>query len=85
MRDLTDAATNGTRKDVLIALRDRIAAEIEAGVPARDLKSLSLELREITKELDDMNAGKEASRADELAAARAARRAGAKAPRSAKG
>lgn len=81
MRNISDAAANGTRKDVLIALRDRIAAELEAGVPARDLAPLARQLRDITKELDDMNAGREASPANDLAARRAARRPGAQAPR----
>lgn len=75
MRDLRDAASNGSRADVLEALRDRIAAEIEAGVPARDLAALSRQLVQITAELEDLKGPTERSAADELARRRASRRA----------
>jgi hypothetical protein len=47
-------AAEGSRADLLRALRDRIAADIDAGVPARDLASLSKRLLDISKELDDL-------------------------------
>ncbi len=65
MRDITDAARNGTRADLLEALRDRIAAEVEAGVPARDLAALSRQLRDITAELADLKP-KEVSALDRI-------------------
>ena len=43
-----------SRADLLRALRDRIAADIDEGVPARDLASLSKRLLDISKELDDL-------------------------------
>lgn len=43
-----------SRRDLLRALRDRIASDIDAGVPARDLASLSKRLLDISKELDDL-------------------------------
>lgn len=48
----TAAATS--RRDLLRALRDHIAADIDEGVPARDLASLSKRLLDISKELDEL-------------------------------
>lgn len=45
------AASEG-RRQLLEALRDTIAAQIDVGVPARDLASLSRRLLEISAELD---------------------------------
>lgn len=47
-------AAASSRADLLRALRDRIAGDIDAGVPARDLASLSRRLLDISKELDDL-------------------------------
>lgn len=66
IRDLRDAASTGDRVELLEALRDRIAAEIEAGVPARDLASLSARLIAISAELDAIKPPKEASAIDAL-------------------
>lgn len=42
------------RRELLRSLRDRIASDIDAGVPARDLASLSKRLLDISKELEDL-------------------------------
>lgn len=48
------AAAAQSRRALLEALRDKIAADIDEGVPARDLASLSKRLLDISKELDDL-------------------------------
>ena len=49
---VTSAAQNGTQKDILVALRDRIAKAIDdPATPARDLTSLSKRLLDVNKEL----------------------------------
>lgn len=60
-----DAAA-GTRRDLLAALRDQIAGEIDRGVPARDLASLSRRLLEIARDLEAMDA---AENGDDVGAA----------------
>lgn len=52
---MVTAALSG-RLDLLIALRDKIAAEIDSGVPARDLAALSLRLITLTEEIASMEA-----------------------------
>jgi hypothetical protein len=52
---LAEAATNG-RLALLIALRDEIALELDAGVPARDLASLSRRLMELSREIERVEA-----------------------------
>jgi hypothetical protein len=53
------AAGSGNRRELLVALRDRIAADIDEGVAARDLASLSLRLLAITAELEELAAAEE--------------------------
>lgn len=50
------AAAGGSRRDLLVALRDKIAGELDAGVPARDLASLSLRLVNITEQIAEIDA-----------------------------
>lgn len=50
------SAAGSSRLDLLRALRDRIASDIDEGVPARDLASLSKRLLDISKELEDLEA-----------------------------
>lgn len=45
------AATSGTERDLLVALRDSIAQAIDDGAPARDLAALSRRLMEINREI----------------------------------
>lgn len=53
-----DAARVG-RRELLEALRDSIARQIDDGVAARDLASLSRRLLEISLELDGVVAGED--------------------------
>lgn len=51
---VASAASHGSRRDLLVALRDRIAEEMDGDVQARDLASLSLRLMSIVKELEEL-------------------------------
>lgn len=53
------AAAAGSRRDLLVSLRDKIAAEIDDGVPARDLASLSLRLLAIASDIEAIDAGED--------------------------
>lgn len=54
---VTAAAKDGTRRDLLVALRARIAQTVEnADTPPRDLAALSRRLLEIAKEIEAMDA-----------------------------
>ena len=53
---VVQAASTGTRLDLLMAMRDLIARDLDAGVPARDLASLTKRLLEITKEIEAIHA-----------------------------
>lgn len=48
-------AAAGSRRELLEALRDKIAADIDKGVPARDLASLSRRLMDISAELESLD------------------------------
>lgn len=61
------AAAGMSRRALLTALRDRIAADIDAGVAARDLASLSRRLLEISKELDGIEAAEDGDEVTEAA------------------
>jgi hypothetical protein len=51
------AAESGVRRDLLVALRARIAADVDnANTPARDLAALSRRLLEIAKEIEAIDA-----------------------------
>lgn len=49
------AATKEGPRAVLEALRDRIAADIDGGVPPRDLASLSKRLMELEEQLEALD------------------------------
>lgn len=50
------SAAASSHRDLLVALRDKIAGDVDAGVPARDLASLSRRLLEITEQIAKMDA-----------------------------
>lgn len=50
------AAASGSYRALLVALRDNIAGQIDDGIQARDLASLSRRLLEISKELEGIDA-----------------------------
>lgn len=54
-----DAAAHGSRRDLLVAMRDKIALDLDDGVPPRDLASLSRRLLEITREIESIDAAEE--------------------------
>lgn len=64
---IASAASCGTRRDLLVAMRDRIAADLDEGVPARDLASLSKRLLEITKEIESIDAASSGDRVGKAA------------------
>jgi len=54
------AAANGDQLDLLIALRKRIAGDIDSpNTPARDLAALSRRLLEIAREIEALTAAEE--------------------------
>lgn len=54
--NVSSAASSGTRRGLLVALRDRIAVDIDNGVPPRDLASLSRRLLEIARDIESIDA-----------------------------
>ena len=64
---VTDAASVGTRKDLLVAMRARVATAVQdPNTPARDLAALTRRLMEIAKDIEAMDA-QEREEAEELA------------------
>lgn len=63
------AAEGGSRRELLTALRSRIATGIDnPGTPARDLAALSLRLLDIARELELLDAAEKADGIGEAAA-----------------
>ena len=63
-KSVTQAASKGTQRELLAAMRDRIAATVEdPKCPPRDLASLSLRLTQIVKDIEalDLAAEQEAA------------------------
>ena len=58
MGAIEDAAAKGDR-ELLIALRTALARELDAGVPARELASVSRRLMEIRREIAVIDAQRE--------------------------
>lgn len=50
------SAASGTRLELLTAMRDLIARDLDEGVPARDLASLTKRLLDIAKEIEAIHA-----------------------------
>lgn len=54
---VTEAAKEGTHRDLLVAMRDRIAIAVEdPNTPARDLAALTKRLAETMREIDAIDA-----------------------------
>ena len=54
---VTTAAAEGTRRDLLVAMRARVATAVEdPNTPARDLAALTRRLMEIAKDIEAMDA-----------------------------
>ena len=56
---VADAARSDSERDLLVAMRDVIAAQLDAGVMPRDLASLTKRLMEIRQEISAIDAGEE--------------------------
>ena len=54
MPALTDAARSGDKRSTLMALRDLIAAQLEACESGRDMAALSKRLMEVMGELESL-------------------------------
>lgn len=64
---VTDAASIGTHKDLLVAMRARVATAVQdPNTPARDLAALTRRLMEIAKDIEAIDA-QEREEAEELA------------------
>lgn len=51
------AATNGTHRDLLVAMRDRIAQAVSSpDCPPRDLAALTRRLQDVAKEIEAIDA-----------------------------
>lgn len=76
METFSQIVSYGTYADTLRATRDEIALQIEMGVAARDLASLSKRLLDIQRELKDIEAetGEDESPAERAMRARERRR-----------
>lgn len=54
---VADAATRGTHRQLLVALRNRVAKQVaDEDCPARDLAALTRRLQEIAKEIEAIDA-----------------------------
>ncbi|KPC73040.1 hypothetical protein ADL26_13805, partial [Thermoactinomyces vulgaris] len=71
-KSLRDIASDGDRRKALEAMRDSLADRFDAA-EGRDAATISKELREVMRELEELPTGKEVSTSDELAAKRKAR------------
>jgi hypothetical protein len=78
---LRDVVSDGDRLESLRALRDRIAATIDATDSARDVAALSRQLTDVLQQIEAIEKatpGRKGTPLDELAKRRAGRGAGAK-------
>ena len=65
-RTIVEAADSGTSRDLLVAMRNRIAKTLdEPNCPARDQASLSRRLLEIRKEIEALDAAAEQEAAED--------------------
>ena len=69
-KSITEAASSGTHRELLVAMRDRIAKAVEdPNCPPRDLASLSRRLHELSKDIEQHDAveAQEVARGGEVA------------------
>lgn len=61
-KTVTKAASDGTRRELLVAMRARVATAVEdPNTPARDLAALTRRLMEIAKDIEAIDARDEES------------------------
>lgn len=68
-KSVAEAAKGGTRRDLLVAMRDRIAVTVSsADCPPRDLAALTRRLQDIAKEIEaiDLRAREDGADAADL-------------------
>lgn len=54
---VTEAASTGTTRDLLVTMRDRVAKDVEnSNTPARDLAALTKRLMEIVRDIEAIDA-----------------------------
>lgn len=70
---VSEAAAGGSRRTALLALRDSLAASVDA-VEDRYKAALAKQLADVLRELDSLPAAKETTPVDDLNARRTARR-----------
>lgn len=71
---IADVAAGDDRLKTLIALRDRLAGDLDEAFEPRDVAVLSLRLTDVLEQIDAMPQSREVCAADEIAARRAQRR-----------
>lgn len=59
MQTIAEAAAQGSERDLLAAMRDKIATALDEGVPPRDLASLTKRLNEIRRDIAALDAAEE--------------------------
>ena len=69
MGKLVSAAKRGNKREMLVALRDEIAEQIEATSSGRDMAALSKRLIEVVEQIEDVDAAA-SKRSNPLQAAR---------------
>lgn len=72
--DLVTAAHSNNTRDTLVALRNRLAEQIEETTSGRDLASLSKQLTDVLSAIDNLPDTKTTTAADEIARAAEQRR-----------
>ena len=59
VKTVAEAAKNGTQRELLVAMRDRVAEAVtRADCPARELASLTKRLQDITRDISHLDAQK---------------------------
>ena len=71
---VADAAAKGDQLATLVALRDRLAAEVDTCDNPRDLAPITRQLQLVLARIAELSPSTEVSIVDQLAARRAARR-----------
>ena len=67
-KTVTKAASTGTTRELLVAMRDRVAKTVEnENTPARDLAALSKRLMEIVRDIEAIDARSEQEASDHAA------------------
>ncbi|AYF29299.1 hypothetical protein CSH63_17870 [Micromonospora tulbaghiae] len=65
-KTVTEAADSGTTRELLVAMRARIATAVEdANTPARDLAALTKRLVEVVRDIEAIDARAQREREDE--------------------